>query len=404
MGLNRFKLLLQVLRFDDVSSADREHRRSQDKFYCMREFFDDFIRHCQENYSHSAYVTIDEMLQNFRGKCSFRVYMPKKPGKFGIKIWALTDSKTFYTSNMEVYIPKQKDGPYKVDNSTRALVNRLVSGIQNTGRNVTCDNYFTSVPVARDLLSKRLTMVGTIRKNKREIPRELVIEDKGNKRPLKSSIFAFTSTETLVSYKPQAKKLVILLSTLHESDEIDRDSGEEHKPSIITAYNKLKCGVDVCDAMQKDYTVARISNRWPLTMFYFELNVGGINAYIIWKANNQPTAEGGQRGVQDRSNFLFNLGRQLLHENAKRRTVASYPIPRPMKDRLAEISNIEKLQQPVAGPIQHGLYSICGICPRRKNRRTKVICNSCNVPVCREHTVPTCTRCSSQQEKAAECD
>nr|CAH7758836.1 unnamed protein product [Callosobruchus chinensis] len=85
MGLNRFKFLLQVLLFDDVSSADREHRRSQDKFYCMREFFDDFIRHCQENCSHSAYVTIDEMLQNFRGKCSFRVYMPKKPGKFGIK-------------------------------------------------------------------------------------------------------------------------------------------------------------------------------------------------------------------------------------------------------------------------------------------------------------------------------
>nr|CAH7741984.1 unnamed protein product [Callosobruchus chinensis] len=150
MGLNRFKFLLQVLRFDDVSSADREHRRSQDKFYCMREFFDDFIRHCQENYSHSAYVTIDEILQNFRGKCSFRVYMPKKPGKFGIKIWALTDLKTFYTSNMEVYIPKQKDGPYKVDNSTRALVNRLVSGIQNTGRNVTCSTLH-SIPACPEM-------------------------------------------------------------------------------------------------------------------------------------------------------------------------------------------------------------------------------------------------------------
>lgn len=71
MGVNRFRFLLQNLRFDDVDSEDRQQRKDVDRLYCFREFFEDFSRRCKENYSHSAYVTVDEMLPNFRGKCSF---------------------------------------------------------------------------------------------------------------------------------------------------------------------------------------------------------------------------------------------------------------------------------------------------------------------------------------------
>ena len=35
--------------------------------------------------------------------------------------------------------------------------------------NITGDNWFTSVPLVKDLLEKGLTYVGTIRKNKREM-------------------------------------------------------------------------------------------------------------------------------------------------------------------------------------------------------------------------------------------
>uniref|UniRef100_A0A1B6CG24 PiggyBac transposable element-derived protein domain-containing protein n=1 Tax=Clastoptera arizonana TaxID=38151 RepID=A0A1B6CG24_9HEMI len=124
MSCKRFKFLLRNRSFDDREIEGRRQRKSLDKFYCMRETFYEFVRLCKENYSHSEYVTIDEMLPNFRGKSSFRVYMPNKPGKFGIKVWAMSDSKTFYTSNMEVFISKQKQGPYELNNSTRSIVNR----------------------------------------------------------------------------------------------------------------------------------------------------------------------------------------------------------------------------------------------------------------------------------------
>ena len=38
------------------------------------------------------------------------------------------------------------------------------------GRNVTADRFFSSVPVAEALLERRTTLVGTMMKNKKEIP------------------------------------------------------------------------------------------------------------------------------------------------------------------------------------------------------------------------------------------
>lgn len=104
MGVNRFKFLQQMIRFDDVSDHIRTNRKQHDKLYCIRELFEVFVERCKQNYSQSPFVTVDEMLPNFRGRCSFRVFMPQKPGKYGIKVWACSDAKTFYTTNMKVSI------------------------------------------------------------------------------------------------------------------------------------------------------------------------------------------------------------------------------------------------------------------------------------------------------------
>lgn len=46
--------------------------------------------------------------------------------------------------------------------------------IRRSGCNLTCDNSFTSVPVALKLAEQGLTIIGTIRKNKPELPKEFV--------------------------------------------------------------------------------------------------------------------------------------------------------------------------------------------------------------------------------------
>ncbi|XP_050523011.1 piggyBac transposable element-derived protein 4-like [Daktulosphaira vitifoliae] len=230
----RFYILLRAMRFDDIGT--RAQRKQFDKLAAIRSIFDEFVLRCENYYTVWANVTIDEMLESFRGRCSFRVYIPSKPNKYGIKIQALVDSSTFYTSKMEVYVGTQPDGPYKCENDPASVVKRLIAPITKTGRNITMDNWYNSIPLAIDLLKNHnTTVVGTLRKNKREIP--LCFLDT-KKRQLNSTMFDYDKDILLTSYVPKKNKNVLLISTMHEQGVIDPES-EKRKPE-----NKLQVATD----------------------------------------------------------------------------------------------------------------------------------------------------------------
>ncbi|XP_043475651.1 piggyBac transposable element-derived protein 4-like [Leptopilina heterotoma] len=202
MNLQRFYVLINALRFDNIHT--RDERTKLDKLAAIREIFDMFNDKCKECYTPGQYLTIDEMLESFRGRCSFRQYMPKKPAKYGLKMWALVDSRLFYTSNIEIYGGKQPNGPFNISNSVDQVVKRISAPILGTGRNITMDNYFASIPLAVDLLDHhRTTVVTTLRKNKREIPPQF-LQTKG--KAVNSSMFGFTEKCTLVSYVSKKKQ------------------------------------------------------------------------------------------------------------------------------------------------------------------------------------------------------
>ncbi|XP_022099221.1 piggyBac transposable element-derived protein 4-like [Acanthaster planci] len=75
MSGTRFQDILAMLCFDDRKT--RSQRKVSDKFAPIREIFDMFAQACRRYFSPSESVTIDEQLVAFRGKCSFKQYMPK---------------------------------------------------------------------------------------------------------------------------------------------------------------------------------------------------------------------------------------------------------------------------------------------------------------------------------------
>jgi hypothetical protein len=66
-----------------------------------------FTKNSRDSYHPSKYLTVDEMLLNYQGRCSFRMYIPSKASKFGIKIFCAVDPKTMYLVNSSVYLGKQ---------------------------------------------------------------------------------------------------------------------------------------------------------------------------------------------------------------------------------------------------------------------------------------------------------
>nr|CAH7718289.1 unnamed protein product [Callosobruchus chinensis] len=260
MSYNRFRFICRCIRFDNIH--DRHELRELDKLAPIRDIFEKFVDQCKSAFIPSAYLTVDEQLIAFRGRCSFRQYLPSKPAKYGIKLFALVDVNSMSTINLEIYAGKQVDGPFVCSNSPNDVVKRMIQPIRNTNRNITVDRWFTSLALAEDLLKQKVTVIGTIKANKREVPPELV---NVKQRPPQSSIFAYQPHCSLVSYVPRKNKNVLVLSTMHHDDKLDKDSG---KPDMIMDYNRTKFGVDVVDKMCASYDVSRNSRRWPLTVFF----------------------------------------------------------------------------------------------------------------------------------------
>ncbi|CAG4978689.1 unnamed protein product [Parnassius apollo] len=75
----------------------------------------------------------------------------------------------------------------------------LSNSIHGSNRNITHDNLFTSIPAAEKLLTKNVTTVGTMKRNKTEIPTHFL---ETTNRLKNTSMFAVHDELTLLSYVP----------------------------------------------------------------------------------------------------------------------------------------------------------------------------------------------------------
>lgn len=93
MSKTRFFFLLRNIRFDDMQT--RAECAKTDNMAAMRNMLETFVTNCQTHYQIGENGTIDEMLESFRGRCKFRVYMANKPAKYGIKYMLLLTQNHF---------------------------------------------------------------------------------------------------------------------------------------------------------------------------------------------------------------------------------------------------------------------------------------------------------------------
>jgi hypothetical protein len=391
MSRNRFQYLLQIIRFDD--KATRDERRAADNFAPIRELFDLFNNRCRDNYTLSERVTIDETLRKFRGRCKFRVYMPQKPGKYGLLFRVLTDSRERYVSRLLPYTGKATNDNVQQKQSPASIVLNLCQHLRGSGRNITIDRYYTSVDLAEELLKNyNLTVVGTINTNRQHIPSEMksVVG-----REVLSTRFAWSDQVMMLSYVPKPRKNVLLLSTEH--DQPDISGRDDRKPEVILAYNEDKGGVDIVDKMIDTYRTKVTSNRWPMAVFYTILDIAALNAFVVWLNKNKAWMQ--KKGGQRRRLFLHELGTNLVLPWVEQRSLNVVGLK---SDTLRAMSTV--LNRPVEALMPAAMPAPANVVPRRcaiciqeahgkgykraKNAANKVKqrCHICSKPSCMKHS------------------
>lgn len=201
-------------------------------------------------------------------------------------------------------------------------IRTLCQKIYGTNRCVTVDNWFTSISIFTKMYREhQLTMVGTIRKNKIQIP-----------PVFKTNASAGTvrhGHDLLLSYAPKKNKIVLLLSSHHKNYNI---SEENEKPSVVNFYNKNKGGTDVFDHLVSSYTCARRTCRWPMRLFMGMLDQAQVNSAILHNMESEIEQ------ILHRD-FIHELCISLIRPFAERRVMDQH-LPRSIRFNIRYIFDI----------------------------------------------------------------
>ncbi|XP_059396143.1 uncharacterized protein LOC132128137 [Carassius carassius] len=223
---------------------------------------------------------------------------------------------------------------------------RLMEPFLDKGRNVTTDNFFTSLSLAHKLLSRKTTILGTVNKIRREIPQSTRHIDRNE---FTTQVFS-TTAATLTAYAPKRKKTVYILSSMHSM--IQTDNTTKRKPNTVTLYNTTKCGVDVMDQMVREYTFGTGTRRWPVAVFYNMIDMAALNAHVLYQACT---------GRQERRvDFLVELARELANSH--------------MCAKKARKEQLLRIQPSTPSP---GKRAMCQVKHQCKNNHATVRCVHC---------------------------
>ena len=176
MSKERFRFLHACLSFDDPST--RQPRWKQDKFSAIRDLFEQFNQTCSKHLISDDYLSLDETLYPMRTQIGFKQFNPSKPAKYGLLFKSINSARYSYNFVSLYYVPS-------IENSVKYSINKLNSYVDLQGRNLTFDRLYTSIPLAKWLLSNNITCIGTLQANRKGIPKE--IKDTTGRAPFRTN-------------------------------------------------------------------------------------------------------------------------------------------------------------------------------------------------------------------------
>ena len=448
MHRNRFTFLLGQLRFDD--KASRKQRWRADRFAAIRELFEIFNENCNSSLSPTEYLALDETLYAFRGRIGIKQYNPKKPAKYGPLFQSINAVIFAYTYSICVVAGKPVDGSGQfytptVLSKVQRLVENLEQHVSLKGRNLTTDRYYTSIGLAKWLLEKNITLIGTFRANRQGIPPQIktlsereefsyqVLWEKGSQD---MSLHSY-----VVKTKSSGPKNILVLATRDVPKVGITKDYRKKKPAIINAYNFTNGGVDIQDQRMGNYSTSSKSKKFTRKVLSYLLDTARVNAQTIYylimllsprKSNSfdfllslaeemvRPHIESRPlKGLKDDEirKMSFVLDRpinkkaataslesvpQLPDQNvstrarrkAKRQLGPSAPIPTSSKALASEVVKFESTGK--KRRCSDCLESIKG--PGHKKAKDKLIqykwqCCSCSKALCKKHSNIICDQC-----------
>lgn len=363
---DRCQLLLSKLYFNEP-----EKPQNCAKTYYIDEVVSCFKQTFQGCRSDSIHQSIDESMAKFKGRSSLKQYMPLKPIKRGVKIWSRCDSSTGYVYDLNIYCGKEED--QQEGTLGERVVNKLVSSITANQVTLCFDRFFTSVKLLDNIDHPT---VATCMKNRKNVP-----QFEGKLKRGESQMLG--NQQGILAIRWQDTKDFIVLSNCHkpvvEKEKRKMKDGsivDIDCPQAIKFYNEHMGGVDLADQMTSLYDINRKSQKWWRKVYYKLLMMAVYNSYIVFKEATGKKITFIQ--------YLVPLAESLIEEGRK-------GVPRKRTRKVGRHSKSSRGTSNVGDhlPEEVAKRRRCFNCSKQKReKRTKIMCRMCNVPLCMDCFTP----------------
>ncbi|GFS41753.1 contactin [Trichonephila inaurata madagascariensis] len=115
---------------------------------------------------------MDESLIAYKGRLSWKQYIPQKRARFGIKLFQLCESESGYIWNSLIYTGKGTafNENYNDYGLLTKSVLTLIHELKGKGYCLSTDNFYTSPELAELLIDSKTDICGTLRPNRKGLP------------------------------------------------------------------------------------------------------------------------------------------------------------------------------------------------------------------------------------------
>ena len=285
-------------------------KKQQNK--CVRPVLDLIRKQCGAVFQPGRDLCVDESLLLFKGRLAFKQFIRTKRARFGIKLFELCTHDGILLDFL-VYHGMMSGELAQVTGMMKSelIPVTLMKPYLNKGHRLFLDNYYTSPHLVHYFSEQGTKVVGTVRPNRRNFPRQLSEADieRGQSKFALSTCgvlaVKYRANQDKANKKP---KVVCLLSTDHcnkvaPSSKTDRDGNPVLKPTCVHDYNRCMGGVDLMDQQLQSLLVIRKAYKWYKKVFFRLLMQCLLSSHKLYKLRG---------GRNDFLKFLHDIVTQLL--------------------------------------------------------------------------------------------
>lgn len=163
---DRFLSILKFLHFNDnlqQQDGDRLHKMKPILHHLKKKF-----KLCIKP---NKNLCIDESIMQWKGRLSFKQFVPSKRHRFGVKLFFLCDCYTGFNIDFIIYTGQQTEVYLDTElGMSGSLVITLLNDYLDKGHVVFLDNWYTSPALFEKLYKRRTGACGTVRKTRAGLP------------------------------------------------------------------------------------------------------------------------------------------------------------------------------------------------------------------------------------------